>query len=716
MKKKRKKKTHVPFRLNFVFLIVFILFSTLILRLGLVQIVYGENYQRQVAETENVTVNAPVPRGKIYDRYNRVVVDNTPLNAITYTRFQGTTQEERLEVARQLANYIDKDTGKVTERDLKDYWMLTHPEEAKKKIRKDELKKLKNKELTDKDLYNLQLERITEGDLKQIPESEKEVLAIKREMDGGYALTPQNIKSEKEKVTDEEYAKISEHLAELPGVDTTTYWDRHYVYGDTLKSMLGNISSSNEGLPRDQLDYFLARDYSRNDRVGKSYIEAQYEDILSGEKAKVKNITDKSGNLLETEVVSKGQQGRDLVLTIDMALQTEVEKILTDELLATKRKGGTGLLDRGFIVMMDPRTGEILTMAGKQYTVNDQGKVEIKDFALGNMTTSYTMGSVVKGATVLAGLDSGAINTGTVFHDAPMKFAGTAKEKKSWKNMGNVGIQTALKQSSNVFMFKTVMSLAGLQYYPNMALRGIKPEHFETMRSYYSQFGLGVKTGIDLPNEMAGFKGTDYTPGLLLDLSIGQYDTYTPLQLVQYVSTIANGGYRMKPQIVKEIRDPAVNEEDEPNVLFSYEPTILNRVTMKDEYIKVVQEGFRQVTQSPGGTGYRYFGSAPYKPAGKSGTAEAFYDGPKHKKGQKLIPTINATFVGYAPYDNPEIAFAVVTPWDDSDGHPMSKTVGRKALDAYFELKKQEMKEEQANSQENNRNEESQSDEQNINE
>ncbi|HWO98010.1 MAG TPA: penicillin-binding protein 2 [Bacillus sp. (in: firmicutes)] len=712
MRKKRKKKTHVPIRLNLVFFIVFILFSTLILRLGLVQIVYGENYQRQVAETENVTVNAPVPRGKIYDRYNRVVVDNTPLNAITYTRFQGTTQEERLEVARQLAKYIDKDTEKVTERDMKDYWMLTHPEEAKKKIRKDELEKLKNEELTDKDIYNLQLERITEGDLNEISEAEKEVLAIKREMDGGYALTPQNIKSENETVTPKEYAIISENLKDLPGVDTTTYWDRRYVYGDTLKSMLGNISSSNEGLPRDQLDYFLARDYSRNDRVGKSYIEAQYEDILSGEKAKVKNVTDKSGNLLETEVVSEGQQGRDLVLTIDMALQKEVEKILTDELLETKRKAGTRLLDRGFLVMMDPRTGEILAMAGKQYTVNDEGKVEIKDFALGNMTTSYTMGSVVKGATILAGLDSGAIKPGTVFHDSPLKFAGTAKEKKSWKNMGSIGIQTALKQSSNVYMFKTVMSLAGLQYYHNMTLGGIKPEHFETMRSYYSQFGLGVKTGIDLPNEMAGFKGSDYTPGLLLDLSIGQYDTYTPLQLVQYVSTIANGGYRMKPQIVKEIRDPAVNEEDEPNVLYSFEPTILNRITMKDQYIKIVQEGFRQVTQSPGGTGYAYFGSAPYKPAGKSGTAEAFYDGPKRKKGEKLIPTINATFVGYAPYDNPEVAFAVVTPWDDSAGHPMSKSVGRKALDAYFELKKQEMAENEGQDQ----NKELQDDEQNENE
>ena len=107
MKKKKRRKSHVPFRVNLLFLTVFALFSVLILRLGLVQIVYGENYEREVEKTQDVTVSTPVPRGKMYDRYNRVIVDNTSLNTITYTRFQGNTAEERLRIAKKLATMID---------------------------------------------------------------------------------------------------------------------------------------------------------------------------------------------------------------------------------------------------------------------------------------------------------------------------------------------------------------------------------------------------------------------------------------------------------------------------------------------------------------------------------------------------------------------------------------------------------------------------------
>lgn len=127
-------------------------------------------------------------------------------------------------------------------------------------------------------------------------------------------------------MTPKEIAIVSENLEKLPGVDTTTDWDRYYPYGKTLRSVLGDVSSSDEGLPKEQLDYYLSKDYNRNDRVGKSYLEKQYEDILHGQKAKVKKITDKAGNVLKTEVISEGERGKDLVLTIDMDLQLAVEK------------------------------------------------------------------------------------------------------------------------------------------------------------------------------------------------------------------------------------------------------------------------------------------------------------------------------------------------------------------------------------------------------
>src|SRR3954466_11569481 len=145
--KKKKKKTHVPFRLNMLFFAVFLLFSVLILRLGVVQIVYGEDFKREIERTEDITVNNPVPRGKMFDRNGKVIVDNTPLNAITYTKFQDTSQEEMLETAERLAKLIDKDTSKIRERDKQDFWILKNTEKAKEKITEKEWDLYEQKEL-----------------------------------------------------------------------------------------------------------------------------------------------------------------------------------------------------------------------------------------------------------------------------------------------------------------------------------------------------------------------------------------------------------------------------------------------------------------------------------------------------------------------------------------------------------------------------------------
>ncbi|WP_396652957.1 peptidoglycan D,D-transpeptidase FtsI family protein [Metabacillus arenae] len=688
MTNQTKKKKTLPLRLNILFLLIFLAFSAMIFRLGLLQIVYGEDYKEEVEKKEEVNVSTSVPRGKIYDRNYNAVVDNKPLNAITYTRSASTSQEERLKVARKLAEIIELDTKKITERDKKDYWIVTRPEKAEAKITKEDLQNVEDGKMKEEDLYQLQLNRITAEELAEITDEELKVLAIKSKMDSGYALTPQIIKNDN--VTNEEYAYISEHLEDLPGVDITTDWQRQYPYQGMLQTLLGSTTDANEGLPQDQLDYYLARGYSRNDRVGVSYLEYQYEDVLQGQKEKIRNITDKEGNIIDTEMISEGEAGKDLVLTIDMELQQEVEAIITDELLAAKKKSGTQLLDRAFVVMMNPQNGELLSMAGKQI-VNEDGERKVEDFALGAMTSSYTMGSAVKGATVLTGYQTGAIQPESVLLDEPLYIKGSPV-KKSYQTMGYINDLTALQRSSNVYMFKTAIEMGNGEYRRNKSLP-LETKAFSTFRNYFSQFGLGVKTGIDLPNEAKGFKGKDYTPGLLLDFSIGQYDTYTPLQMAQYVSTIANEGYRMQPQIVKEIREPDPQEGIGP-VIKSVQPEVLNKVDMKASYVKRVQEGFRRVMQEKRGTAYGYFMGADYNPAGKTGTAQAFYDGPNEDKF--LTPTYNLTLVGYAPFNNPEVAFAVVVPWayeNASDSHPINNQIGRRIMDKYFELNEKQEEE-----------------------
>lgn len=681
----RKKRKQLPFRLNLLFFAVFVLFSLIIVRLGVVQLVYGETFREEVDRTEDITIGTMVPRGVIMDRNQQVVVDNNALNAITYTRYPTTKQEQILEVATNLSKLIVMKTDRITERDRKDYWILLNPEEARAKITDEEWEKFEAKELEDDDLYQLQLDRITEEEQESFSAQELEILAIKREMDSGYPLTQIIIKSDG--VTEREYARVSENLAFLPGVDVATDWEREYPYDNTLRTVLGGVTTRAEGLPSDKVDYYLARGYSRNDRVGKSYIEQQYEDILFGKKGQVENITDKAGNVLDSKIISEGEAGKNLILTLDMALQIEVDKILEEELIAAKGRAGNHMLDRAFAIMMNPKTGEVLTLSGKQIDTTEQGKRTVRDFALGTMTTSYPMGSAVKGATVLTGFQTGAISPGTVLYDEPIRIIQTPV-KASYKNMGNINDLAALKMSSNVYMFKTVIAIGKGNYIPGGPLP-LSKDVFDVLRYNFSQFGLGVKTGIDLPNESTGFKDANKVePGLALDIGIGQNDNYTALQMAQYISTIANGGYRMQPQILKEIREPATaDEEISDQVIYTSKPIIMNRVEMKTEYIDRVKEGFRQAFQESGGTGYSHFNlaAAPYAAAGKTGTAETRYVGPV--ESYRGTDTYNLTLVGYAPYDNPEVAFSVVVPWVD-DNDQINKNIGKRIMDAYYDLKK----------------------------
>ena len=695
MKKQKKKSDRaVPMRLNILFLCVFILFSAMIIQLGKVQIIDGETYKNEVEKRENATVSLSVPRGKIFDREGNPVVDNKSLRTITYTKMKGVKSEEILKTASQLAEIIEipqEDIDKLTETDKKDFWMQLNPTLTEKLVSKKEINRFRDKDITgknlDKKIEELKRKRVTDKNLQDLTDKDIKVLAIKSKMTSGYQMAPQIIKKD---VSEKEFTIISEGLANLPGVDVSVDWERVYVNDGLFRSVLGNVSNSDEGLPSERLDYYLVRDYSRNDRVGKSYIEQQYEDVLHGTKKEVRSVADKQGTTIRTETISEGKSGKNLTLTIDMELQKKVEESI--EKILKAYKGSESMLDRAFVVIMNPKNGQVLSMAGKRLVEKD-GKTEIEDYALGTMTSSYELGSTVKGATVLTGFETKAITPGTYFYDAPMKFKGT-REKKSWKEFGNIDDLRALQVSSNVYMFHTALKIAGVDYVKNSSLN-IKQEYFDKMRYYFRQFGLGVPTGIDLPNETAGQIGKkDNQPGFLLDYSIGQYDTYTPLQLVQYISTIANGGYRMKPQIVQEVREQTSQKDEIGKVVHAVEPIVLNKIDMKEDYINQVKEGFRKVFQEGDGTGVRAFQKASYKPAGKTGTAQTVYGGEsdigRNEKGERR-ECYNLTLAGYAPYDNPEVAFSVVVPWVMNDKSGINSDIGKEVLDAYFELKNKRM-------------------------
>ncbi len=678
---KKKKKTHIPIRLNILFFVVFLLFSALILRLGVVQIVQGEEYQQKLERTVNIIAKNEAPRGIMYDRYGNAIVENKLVLMMTYTN-RNVSNEEKLRVASRLTELIEVDTSKVTERDMKDYWILTYPEEASRLVSLEEMAELDHDHMA---IYRAQLDRITEEHLSQLTTDDMEKIAIKREFDRGFAHTPQRVTD----VTYPEAARVLEHLSELPGIDIIRDAERNYVYGNSFRQLFGGVGS----IPRDAIDYYLSRGYYRSDQVGTSQLEQQYEDVLRGDKEILEHILDGSGRLIDQPIETPGQRGKDLMLTVDMELQQGVEQIVQDEIERLKSIDGYVGVPAAYALMIEPHTGEILAMSGFRESSTTNNLIP---YELGNVYNGFEMGSAIKGATVLTGFETGVVQPGKIILDQTIDIRGT--RISSHTTMGRINDLTALERSSNVYMAEIALALGGTYNRSTNSWSGNIPKGYNLMRYYFNQFGLGVKTGIDLPSEGSGFNGGVQEIGNLAHLSYGQFDTYTPLQTAQYVSTIANGGYRIQPRLVREIREPSIVEEELGNVVKQFSPNVLNRLDMKDEYIERVQEGFRLVVHGSQGTA-RALANKPYKVAGKTGTAQLFFvrdaeDNVIRDQNGKAIRGNNQILVGYAPYDDPEVAFVVIVPDLKIDNSRGSIGIGRPAnnisghiLDAYFDLK-----------------------------
>ena len=648
-KKIRFIKDIIEKRFNILIGIIIVLFSIVAFRLFSVQLIQNEKYETLAQESStNIVDGSSAPRGRIYDRNMNLLVDNVPVKTIYYKKIKGVTKQEEIEIAYKIASIIELDYSKLTTTNLKEFWMANNPIETENKITKKERQKYSERKLNDSDLYNMKLERITEEELSKYSEIDKKTAYIYYLMNKGYSYDEKIIKNKD--VTELEYAKISESAEELNGVNTKLDWERVYPYGDTFKTILGKVSSESQGIPAELKDEYLEKGYSLNDRVGISYLEYQYEDVLKGTKAKYKILSDNS-----YELVEEGKRGNDIVLSIDINLQKELESILEEEVLSAKKEPNTDYYDKSMAVIQDPNTGEILAMSGKQ-VIKKNNEYKIYDYTPGIATSPVIVGSVVKGASILVGYNTGAIDIGTVLLDECLKIKDTPEKCSLNKKLGNINDIRAIAQSSNVYQYKIAIMVGEGNYQYNKALK-INTEAFNIYRTMYNNFGLGIKTGIDLPVESMGYKGKSTLPGHLLDFVIGQYDTYTPIQLSQYVSTIANGGSRLQPHILKTVYE-SNKEGTLNNIIDNVETKILNKIETEEKYMKRVQEGFLAVMNS-GGIGIGYMGDAP-NPAGKTGTSESFYD----SDGDGVIDkeTTTKTFVGYAPANNPIMSIVVVSP------------------------------------------------------
>ena len=608
------------------YIIICLLFGILTIRLFFIY--SNSDYYKDILEKKTlIYVNgSSAPRGRILDTNGKVLVDNIGVKTIYYNKLKEIDKNEEIEISYKLANILTINEGTIEV--LKEFWLVLN-NNGKELITDEEYELLNERKLTNDDLESKKRERITDEMLENFNYIDKKAANIYDLMNDGYNYSKKEILRN---VAEEEYAKVIE--SNIPGITGELSWERKYLYEDTLKNILGRVGS----IPKELKDEYLNNGYELTDIVGLSYLEYQYEEYLKGTKAKYLVNNDNTLTMVEEE-----KRGNDLVLSIDIDIQLKVEEILKDKILLGKKYPNTDYYKDSYALVSNPNTGNIIAIAGIRHNSDDSWS----DISLNNINKSFTVGSVVKAATIAVGYDNNLIEMGKYLNDGCVKLY-LVPQKCSFKKLGKINDLTALAMSSNYYQYLIAIGITGNTYKPNIKLNA-NETHFQIYRDMLASFGLGVQTGIDLPNESIGIIGSTIADDLLLNLAIGQYDTYTPVEVLQYINSVATGN-RISLSLMKEIKD---NDD----IILKNEVNVLNKVALDDVYLNRIREGLKLVLSE--GTGKIYV-NKEINAAGKTGTSESFYD--SDNDGAVDVSTISSTFAGYFPADNPEYSVVVITP------------------------------------------------------
>ena len=672
----RKFNSHsIPIRLNLLFAIVILLFLAIIGRLLYMQVVNKDFYEAKLASASQTRVTTGSARGEIYDAAGKPLVENTLKQVVSFTRSNKMTATDLKEIAKKLLTYVSISSPNLTERQLADYY-LADPEIYKKTVEALPSEKRLDSDgnrLSESELYNNAVDSVPTSQLNYTEDEKKEIYlfsqlnAVGNFATGTIATDPLN---------DSQVAVIASISKEMPGISISTSWDRK-ILETSLSSIVGSVSSEKAGLPAEEAEAYLKKGYSLNDRVGTSYLEKQYEETLQGKRSVKEIHLDKYGNMESVDTIEEGSKGNNIKLTIDLAFQDSVDALLKSYFNSELGNGGAKYSEGVYAVALNPKTGAVLSMSGLKH---DLKTGELTPDSLGTVTNVFIPGSVVKAATISSGWENGVLSGNQTLTDQPIVFQGSAPIY-SWYKLayGSFPITAveALEYSSNAYMVQTALGMMGQTYQPNMTVGTNNLESaMGKLRSTFGEYGLGVSTGIDLPDESTGFVPKEYSFANYITNAFGQFDNYTPMQLAQYVATIANDGVRVAPRIVEGI----YGNNDKGglgDLIQQLQPTEMNKVNISDSDMSILHQGFYQVSHgtSPLTTGRAFSDGATVSISGKTGTGESYVAG-----GQEAN---NTNAVAYAPTENPQIAVAVVFPHNTNLTKNVGPAIARDIINLY---------------------------------
>ena len=672
----RKFNSHsIPIRLNLLFSIIILLFMTIIGRLLYMQVLNKGFYETKLASASKTKVTTSSARGEIYDASGKPLVENTVKQVVSFTRNNKMTAADLKETAKKLLAYVGVSSPTLTDRQLADYYLADQDvyKKAVESLPREKRLDSDGNQLSESELYNNTVESINPSQLTYSDDEKKEIYlfsqlnAVENFATGTIAT---------DSLTDTQIALIASASKNLPGISISTSWDRK-VLETSLSSIVGSVSSEKAGLPAEEADAYIKKGYSLNDRVGTSYLEKQYEETLQGKRSVKEIHLDKYGNMESVENIEDGSKGNNIKLTIDLAFQDSVDNLLKSYFNSELGNGGARYSEGVYAVALNPKTGAVLSMSGLKH---DLKTGELTPDSLGTVTNVFVPGSVVKAATISSGWENGVLSGNQTLTDQPIVFQGSAPIN-SWYTAFSVPMPItavqALEYSSNAYMVQTALGLMGQTYQPNMFVGTSNLESaMGKLRSTFGEYGLGSATGIDLPDESTGFVPKDYSFANYITNAFGQFDNYTPMQLAQYVATIANNGVRLAPHIVEGIYDN--NDKGGLGELIqAIDTKEINKVNISESDMAILHQGFYQVSHgtSPLTTGRAFSDGATVSISGKTGTAESYVAG-----GQEAN---NTNAVAYAPTENPQIAVAVVFPHNTNLTKNVGPAIARDIINLY---------------------------------